>query len=388
MARDPLGDAVRAQRAARIARQQGDPVRNPQLQQPGSIDPGMLNEPFFQIHITHIPTGQKVKFDGWVTEFSDSYTQRWNETQVYGRMDPLSTYQGTTRQISLGFDIVSDSLASAEDNMKNIARFLKFQYPVYQSTGLQHSNVLKGAPLMAFKWTNLISSPNNVDNKLIGYINGGINYAPDMNEGGFLLDQIIEHAPNPADTKRAIRNYIPKQVSLNFTFTVLHTHLPGWSNPTLQSLTDQFSDELKEALGDEGLSNVQKATYIFGGDFTNNDRFPNIYTDAPVSEDVAQARATAAERAAETAEGLQQADDLFNSETAQDGEVTFGSTEGAARRDAIEGQIRERQQAIDERQAALSTRVTDRLRQRSVAGSHRRRDYGAGADALRELFGE
>ncbi len=350
MPRDPLGDAIRAQRAARLARQQSDPVRNDQLQQAGGIDPGMINNPFFEIEITHIPTNKKVTFDGWVTEFSDTYTQRWNETQVYGRMDPLSTYQGTGRQISLGFDIVSDSSAMAENNMAMIAEFLKFQYPVYQGSGQTQNNVIKGAPLLAFKWTNLISSPNNNGQKLVGYINGAVSYAPDMSEGGFLLDELVTHAPNPTENKRGIRNYIPKKVSLNFTFTVLHTHLPGWSHPSFASLSEQYGEGFKEMSGEVRRA-VRKHTYIFGGNNTNNDRFPNIYTDPPVPEDVAQARATAAERAAETAEGLQEVDREFEDEDNLEG-LNPASTEAATRREEINKHINERKEAQWERQNA------------------------------------
>lgn len=343
MSRDPLGDAVRAQRAARLAAAQKVPVLNDQLQQAGGIDPGMITEPFFQIHITHIPTGKDVTFDGWVTEFSDTYTQRWNETQVYGRMDPLSTFQGTGRQISLGFDIVNDSLAMAESNMAMIARFLKFQYPVYQDHRLNQANVLKGAPLMAFKWTNLISSPNNKDQKLVGYINGSVSYAPDMSEGGFLVDQIIEHATNPQRNKKAIRNYIPKKVSLNFSFTVLHTHLPGWSNPSISQLSDQHGDNFKK-MSAKGKQLVRKVSYTFGGNSTNNDRFPNIYTDPPVPEQVVAQQQ-------QTAEGLQQADREFEDSTGLE-ELVPASPEAAARREAINKHIKDRKAALKKQEEA------------------------------------
>ena len=43
----------------------------------------------------HIPTSfqavNRVKFEGWVTEFADQFTSQWTEEFVYGRMDPLST---------------------------------------------------------------------------------------------------------------------------------------------------------------------------------------------------------------------------------------------------------------------------------------------------------
>ena len=331
--------------------------------------PAMRNDWFFTIGITHIPTGEEVAFEGWVNEFSDTYTQQWNEEQVYGRMDPLSTYQGTTRQIQLGFDIVNDSKSNAKANMDNIAKFLKFQYPVYDERGepgVNQQTIIKGAPLLAIRWTNLVSSPNNADQKLVGYINGSVSYAPDLADGGFMTDAIVTHEPDPANNERQIRNYIPKKVSLSFSFTVLHTHLVGWSQP-----------EILQTLG------IKR--YVFGG----TDRFegfPNVYTEFPPPENVRNARAAEAQRALDTAEGLQEADREFEDEDNLEG-LNPASTEAATRREEINQHINERQQAIDERQAALTARITGRLRTQSGARNYRR-GTGAGAAALREVFGE
>ena len=38
-------------------------------------------------------------FNAFITSFSDSMTSNWNEEQVYGRPDPIGTFQNTTRKI-------------------------------------------------------------------------------------------------------------------------------------------------------------------------------------------------------------------------------------------------------------------------------------------------
>ena len=197
---------------------------------PGTTNayPALRTNEFFTISIQHIPTGEMVEFEGWVTTFSDNYTSQWNETQVYGRMDPLSTFQGTRRSISLGFDVVNDSLEHGQENLQKIAKFMKFLYPVYSNKTPSIQNVLQGAPLLSIKWTNLISNANG--DRLVGYINGGLSYQPDMGEGGFMTPSIPEKVHlNVEQLGLGIRNYIPKKVSLNFSFTVLHTHLVGWA---------------------------------------------------------------------------------------------------------------------------------------------------------------
>ena len=228
---------------------------------------GLRNNEFFGIHIKHLPTKQTVSFEGWVTQFSDTYTAQWNEQRVYGRMDPLATYEGTGRQILLSFDIPNDSKMAATANMQKIQQFIKFMYPVYNDGEESVQNVLTAAPLLTLKWTNLISSPNNEGQELVGYINGPISYAPDVAEGGFMSGEITTYETEGTPPKDiAIRNYFPKKISMSFGFTVLHTHLVGWT-PTDNT----------------------KTSFIFGNEEIN-DRFPNIYKEFPIPNDVLAGR--------------------------------------------------------------------------------------------------
>ena len=232
--------------------------------------PALRKDEFFTIAIKHLPTSKTVKFEGWVTEFSDTFNSSWSSTPVYGRMDPLATFEGTQRTITLGFDVVSDGIGSAVQNLQNINTFIEFLYPMYDShletenggIGARRTRraqtTLKAAPLLGVKWTNLFNAAD-YRSFLYGYVNGGVSYAPDMSEGGFILkkgrgepiDQqlspeqainiakdyfdIEELGPSTANnisqtkTIQVKKNsYVPKKVSLNFTFNVLHTHLVGW----------------------------------------------------------------------------------------------------------------------------------------------------------------
>ena len=252
---------------------------------------------FFKIHVKHIPTGETVSFEGFVTQFSDTYTAQWNEEQVYGRMDPLATYQGTKRGITLGFDIPNDSKVMATFNMRRIQKLIQFMYPVYDSGDLSTQNVLTAAPLLTLKWTNLISSVNNEGQELVGYINGPISYAPDVSQGGFMHGAIVQHAAKEGqivngkqlrigsggqEKKVAIRNYFPKKLSLNFNFTVLHTHLLGWAP---SGKVDNWDGQPEAVVEHAKLHNMpsrnQTTTYSFGGSTDVASRFPNIYKAPP-----------------------------------------------------------------------------------------------------------
>jgi hypothetical protein len=257
--------------------------------------PSLRTDPFFTIFIKHIPSSEVVSFEGWVTEFSDQFSSNWNQQSVYGRMDPLATFENTQRTITLGFDVVSDNINDAAANLANINYLIEFLYPMYQSNERGVQNTLKAAPLLGMKWTNLInnSSPSGY---LYGYINGGLNYAPDIGEGGFIIksenvfrDLSAGRIPEStlvggARAEGGVTNvnkrptldvgdgsfqrrtpggesasglytingkestFVPKKVSLSFTFNVLHTHLTGWQKDPDPAFGNSLSRQFPNAV--------------------------------------------------------------------------------------------------------------------------------------------
>ncbi len=71
-------------------------------EKPSVFDPGAKGGPqdikFFNARTSEDP----VVFKAFLTSFSDKYASNWNEQSVYARMDPIYTYQNTTRIISFG----------------------------------------------------------------------------------------------------------------------------------------------------------------------------------------------------------------------------------------------------------------------------------------------
>jgi len=244
------------------------------------ITPPLLStNEFFAIQIVHLPTSpgfpqqrstmNVVEFEGWVTQFADQYQSTWNENMVYGRQDPLSTFQSTRRNISLGFDVVSPSAGAAVTNLTKINKLIQFQYPVYKSATDDsrptrgQSAVLSAAPLVGLRWTNLISNAAD-GGYLIGYFKG-VTYAPKVEDGGFinapkvsvngitatiqtttgnaepthpealgtrpinLVDQTDSLVATDDGAAGKGMNYVPKTVGLSLEFVVLHTHLMGWT---------------------------------------------------------------------------------------------------------------------------------------------------------------
>lgn len=200
----------------------------------------------FKIRIQHMPSQAVVEFSGYVTEFADQYSSNWNTETVYGRMDPLATFQNTQRQISLSFDVPSGDFEQAEDNLRNIDRLTQFLYPAYNEGPRSQQNTLKAGPLIGLRFSNLISNAGNGD-QLLGYL-GGVNYTPDMAQGGFFKPG------SPSDGGL----FVPKVISISLQYTVLHQHLAGWSPAS------------------EAAPGIGGATMTFGGDSTIDATFPHM----------------------------------------------------------------------------------------------------------------
>jgi len=198
---------------------------------------GHVSAPTLQIHITHLPTKGKLSLNGWVNQFSDQFQSTWSGTPVYGRMDDLYTFQRTGRKISIQFDVLAADQSEAASNQDKLNRLAQFLYPVYtpQSVGSgknaksfgRNQRVLVSPPLLKMRWANLIENNQELGG-LTGFLNG-FSYTPTIEAGQFF---------GPF-TSGEVLNY--QQYSVQLEFTVLHTHLTGWSRAT-------------------------DGTYVFGGD--------------------------------------------------------------------------------------------------------------------------
>ena len=163
------------------------------------------------VQIDHIPSGHSVKFKAMMTQFEDSYTSEWNSEAVYGRMDPLQTFQRTGRAISIGFNVAAFSEHEAADNLARISSLIQFLYPSYDSAGL-----LKGSPFCRIRFMNWSQvSGEGSGPGLLGTI-GGFTYSPDLDLGVF------------PSTSGAGGRLHPKLVNVSFQFTVIHEHKLGW----------------------------------------------------------------------------------------------------------------------------------------------------------------
>jgi hypothetical protein len=186
----------------------------------------------FTLDIQHVPTGYEVSFSAFVDNFSDAYNSEWSAEQVYGRMDPIPTFQNTRRALALSWIVPSFSIDEAKQNLDEVNKLLSFLYPLYSDpvtsggdgntkliTG--GSNIVQG-PLVRVKFGNLIQDAAT-GGGLLGYLNG-FTMDPDFELGMFMIGRDARQKPlGTADVE-----YLPKAIKLNFELNVLHEHSLGW----------------------------------------------------------------------------------------------------------------------------------------------------------------
>lgn len=199
-----------------------------------------------KLEITSTVTGYTEEFPAFLTDLSQNFSSNWSTEDVYGRNDPIATFQGTKRTISLAFDLPAGSLQDAKSNLDRCSNLTQMMYPGYHkttkktvtttATSLEDVNVtdiadpegnpgpgvasqrtvrtetenkltslvLGRSPLVKVKFGNLIVA--NDGNGLLGWI-GSLSWKPNLEMGMFVAKQ---------------GEFYPKVISLSFDLNVLH----------------------------------------------------------------------------------------------------------------------------------------------------------------------
>jgi hypothetical protein len=200
-----------------------------------------------QLQIMSVPTQFLLMFPAFLTDFSQTFDAKWNTEEVFGRMDPIATYQGTKRTMSLGFDLPAGSTEEAKKNLEGCSELIKMVYPVYNNqdilakpplTRIQFANLIKGdagseisspaasdqdvtqdpfslGGLEAMGDTILADPAQSTSTQqkffgLLGWISG-LSWKPNLEMGMFA----------------AKGELYPKVISLSFSFNVLHEKTPS-----------------------------------------------------------------------------------------------------------------------------------------------------------------
>jgi len=197
--------------------------------------------------LTHVATGTSVSFAAFITEYSDDYQVTWGNEEVFGRNDPIKPYQSTSRQLQVGFDVLSHSFENARDNLNKFQTLIKMLYPVYSAPlsgkGSSFGRTIKAPPLMWVKFVNFIQAANG-KGALLGCIEG-VSFNPEK-EAGYFVEQSGE--------------IFPKQFNISFRFTPQHENPLGWDSTTKGFLTDTFPYSATPTVAENTNSGGQNGT--------------------------------------------------------------------------------------------------------------------------------
>ena len=144
----------------------------------GKTIKGYVDATNAQLKIMSVPTKRQIWFPAFLTDFSQTFDATWNTEDVFGRMDPIATYQGTKRTMSLGFDLPAGSLQEAKDNLEGCSELVKMVYPVYNK-----QNILAKPPLVRIQFANLIKGNIGIKPENTSVQN------TDIDEGGMTTEE-------------------------------------------------------------------------------------------------------------------------------------------------------------------------------------------------------
>lgn len=227
----------------------------------------------------HVPTGRVAAFTAFVTTLSDNYELAWNSEDVYGRMDPIMTYSNTKRNMSLDVEILSDRFSEGIRNMQNLNQLIQNLYPGYEaSRGLGDPSLslsstrINAAPLLKIGWANMITSPSRKSGLLAAI--SSVSVTPDL-DVGFFQSQVEE---------ASAAYLIPKKITLNLSFVVLHDFTLGWNSSVPDWSRKMAGVKHPSALDPEG------GFYDFPYDFRTTDKVTGEPIYGAMSVDVGKSK--------------------------------------------------------------------------------------------------
>ena len=217
-----------------------------------------------------------VYFKAFITAFNETYTPNFNATEVFGRVDPIQQYKGTTRNITLGWKMPAASESEAYENLGRVQKLLLMLYPTYLDLNEgknPNALTLSEAPLVRLKVMNLLTAMPG-ENFTTDVSNTGMtDYQATYFKAykstcgsehgilGVVTSCTVNHNLEGADgvfTKRVDRTdddplvdpntILPKLIEINISFTPLHEFTPYYKNSKREGGTPIYPYGVK--LGD------------------------------------------------------------------------------------------------------------------------------------------
>jgi len=168
------------------------------------------------LSIRSMISDRKVEFPAFLSSLSQNFKSSWQTEDVFGRNDPIGTFQSTKRTVSIGWTVPAASLQEAKNNEMKISKLITFLYPGYSNytpissdeqgppNPTDKKNLVMGkSPLVKIKFANVIQAQDG--DGLLGWIDG-VDWKPKLDSGMFAEGG----------------NFYAKVIELSITLNVLH----------------------------------------------------------------------------------------------------------------------------------------------------------------------
>jgi len=162
-------------------------------------------------------SGTSIQFTADIQSFSDTFNANVNSEAVYGRIDPIKTYSGTTREIS--FSLLIESTTQGVDFFNDIKAMAGRMYPRYEDTSGNTPGILKSPPMFAIKIDPVLVGNTSITDRHEYVLSGLL--------PGFVTSFGISYDVTKG-TETINGKAVPREISLNFSFSPLHDEMGGF----------------------------------------------------------------------------------------------------------------------------------------------------------------
>ena len=191
---------------------------------PSRVTLGDINKELLIIEYPAI--NKKMVLPGTLVTFEDRFKPSFHKEQVYGRMDPVVSYQNTTRTMTFGWEIDFSS-GDSSWAYAALSDLAKMMYPVYQDACKNRlgTGTLVAAPLLRFSLRSsdggsvqLLRSKQGTAGQTINGILGAVDsfdyVRMDAKKGNFTMMRTPGASVG--------NNILPSTLTINFGISVLH----------------------------------------------------------------------------------------------------------------------------------------------------------------------
>ena len=104
-----------------------------------------LGAEYVPFYFQDLRTNEIISFHAFLSQLTDTITPSYSSTQGFGRLDPVQTYQSTTRQLQVAFTVYATNKEDFDDMWYKINKLVTLLYPQWtQGQLVQAGDMSKG----------------------------------------------------------------------------------------------------------------------------------------------------------------------------------------------------------------------------------------------------